>query len=175
MVQATLPGTTVLYYGDEIGMTDVRVPVELRRDDMSRQGTGWDGSRDRGRTPMQWDASPSAGFTAEGVTPWLPVGDAAACNVAAQRDDPASVLWFCRSLLALRRAEFSGEIAPYELLTADSGLWAYRAGGLTVVANLSDQPVALPGSAGEILLSTAAEPPAPGAPLGAWQGVIART
>ena len=80
MVLATLPGTTVLYYGDEIGMTDVRVPVELRRDDMSRQGTGWDGSRDRGRTPMQWDASPSAGFTAEGVTPWLPVGDAAAAT-----------------------------------------------------------------------------------------------
>ena len=175
MVLATLPGTTVLYYGDEIGMTDVRVPVELRRDDMSRQGAGWDGSRDRGRTPMQWDASPSAGFTAEGVTPWLPVGDAAACNVAAQRDDPASVLWFCRSLLALRRAEFRGAIVPYELLTADRGLWAYRAGGLTVAANLSDQPAALPGPADEILLSTAAEPPAPGAPLGPWQGVIART
>ena len=38
LVLATLPGTTVLYYGDEIGMTDVRVPVELRRDHMSRQG-----------------------------------------------------------------------------------------------------------------------------------------
>jgi len=175
MVQATLPGTTVLYYGDEIGMTDVRVPVELRRDHMSRQGTGWDGSRDRGRTPMQWDASPSAGFTAEGVTPWLPVGDAAACNVAGQRDDPASVLVFCRSLLALRRAEFRGTIVPYEPLTADGGLWAYRAGPLTVAANLSDQPAALPGPAGEILLSTAARPPSPGAPLGPWQGFIART
>src|SRR5580693_9097499 len=175
MVQVTLPGTTVLYYGDEIGMTDVRIPVELRRDHMSRQGTGWDGSRDRGRTPMQWDASPSAGFTAEGVTPWLPVGDAAACNVAGQRDDPASVLRFCRSLLALRRAEFRGAIVPYELLTGDGGLWAYRAGPLTVAANLSDQPAVLAGPVGQILLSTVGEPPAPGAPLGPWQGLIART
>jgi alpha-glucosidase len=170
MVQATLPGTTVLYYGDEIGMTDVRVPAELRRDHMSRQGAGWDGSRDRGRTPMQWDASPSAGFTAEGVTPWLPVGDAAACNVAGQRDDPASVLSFCRSLLALRHAEFRGTIAPYDLLQAEGGVWAYRVGHLTVAVNLSDQPATLPVPAREILLSTAEE-----SPLGAWQGVIART
>jgi glycosidase len=55
---------------------------------------------------MQWDASPSAGFTAEGVTPWLPYGDNAARNVAAQRGDPASVLQLCRDLIALRRAEF---------------------------------------------------------------------
>jgi alpha-glucosidase len=170
MILATLPGTTVLYYGDEIGMTDVRVPVELRRDHMSRQGAGWDGSRDRGRTPMQWDASPSAGFTAEGVTPWLPVGDVAAENVAAQRDDPASVLQFCRSLLALRRAEFRGTIAPYDLLQAEGGVWAYRVGHLTVEVNLSDQPATLPVPAREILLSTAEE-----SPLGAWQGVIART
>jgi len=175
MILATLPGTTVLYYGDEIGMTDVRVPVELRRDHMSRRGTGWDGSRDRGRTPMQWDASPSAGFTAEGVTPWLPVGDAAAENVADQRDDPGSVLGLCRSLLALRRAEFRGEIVPYELLAADGGLWSYRAGPLTVTVNLSDQPAPLPGPARDILLSTAPDPRSPGESLGPWQGVVART
>ncbi len=124
---------------------------------------------------MQWNASASAGFTADGVTPWLPAGDAAARNVADQRDDPASVLRFCRSLLALRRAELAGAIAPYELLQADGGLWAYRTGRLTVAANFSDQPAALPGPAGEILLSTAGEPPSPSGPLGPGQGVIART
>ena len=36
LLLATLPGTTVLYYGDEIGMTDVMVPRDLRRDAMSR-------------------------------------------------------------------------------------------------------------------------------------------
>jgi alpha-glucosidase len=124
---------------------------------------------------MQWDASPSAGFTADGVTPWLPVGDAAATNVADQRGDPASVLQFCRSLLALRRAELGGTLAPCEMLPAPEGQWAYRTGGLTVAANFSDQPAALPDSAGEILLSTAGETLPGGGSLGPWEGVIART
>ncbi len=174
LVLATLPGTTVLYYGDEIGMTDVAVPPALRRDKMSREGDGWEGSRDRARTPMQWDGSPSAGFTADGVTPWLPCGDAAARNVAGQRRDPRSVLRFCRALLDLRRAEFAGTVARYEMLPAPEGQWAYRVGGLTVVANFSGWPAALPCPAGEVLLSTA-ERPSPRAPLGAWEGVISRT
>ena len=63
LVLATLPGTLVLYYGDEIGMTDVAVPAALVQDKM-RAGAGGKFSRDRSRTPMPWDASPSAGFTA---------------------------------------------------------------------------------------------------------------
>src|SRR6516225_2662980 len=82
LVLATLPGTTVLYYGDEIAMTDTQVPSELRRDRMT-PGVGT-GGRDAVRTPMQWDGSPSAGFTADGVMPWLPYGDSAHRNVAAQ-------------------------------------------------------------------------------------------
>jgi alpha-glucosidase len=178
LVLATLPGTTVLYYGDEIGMTDVRVPPELRRDAMSRDRGGWNGSRDRARTPMQWDASRSGGFTAPGVTPWLPLGDAAACNVADQRRDPDSVLRFCRSLLALRRAELGGGIAPYEIVPTAEGHWAYRVGGLVVAANLTDQPAGVPCPAGEVLLSTAAGEPAAELAaervLGPWQGIIAR-
>jgi hypothetical protein len=85
------------------------------------------------------------------------------------------VLRFCRSLLALRRAELGGMIAPCETLAAAEGQWAYRVGGLVVAANLSDQPAAPPAEAGEILLATAGEPPAPGRPLGPWEGVIART
>ena len=81
----------MLYYGDEIGMTDVDVPPGLRRDAMSRGG-GWRGSRDRARTPMQWEPAPAARFTAAGVTPWLPAADSAAVNVADQRDEPGSVL-----------------------------------------------------------------------------------
>jgi alpha-glucosidase len=178
LLLATLPGTTVLYYGDEIGMTDVAVPRELRRDAMSRDRGGWDGSRDRARTPMPWDASRSGGFTADGVTPWLPLGDTAACNVAGQRRDPGSVLQFCRRLLALRRAELGGGIAPYEIVPAAPGQWAYRVGGLIVAANLSDHPAALPCPVGDVLLGTAAGEPAAerGADqvLGPWQGIVAR-
>ena len=46
---------------------------------------------------MPWDASATHGFTADGVRPWLPFGETAAGDVARQRDDPDSVLSFCRA------------------------------------------------------------------------------
>jgi alpha-glucosidase len=135
------------------------------------------GNRDRGRTPMQWDRSALGGFTTA-ARPWLPVGDAAARNVADQRADPGSMLNLCRDLLALRRAEQAGGIAPYQELAVSGGLWAYQVGGLRVLANLSGEPVTWPGRSGEILVSTGGGTVGrPGDPvtLGAWQGVITRT
>jgi glycosidase len=168
LVLATLPGTTTLYYGDEIAMTDVAVPRELRRDRMT-PGVGTDG-RDAERTPMQWDASPSAGFTAEGVTPWLPFGDNATRNVADQREDPGSTLNLCRDLLALRRTCFAGQVVSYERLPAPPGVWSYRSGPLQVTANLTDGPAPL-NEPREVLLATDPEV-GPGAPLGPWQGQV---
>jgi len=168
LVLATLPGTLTLYYGDEIAMTDVDVPVPLRRDKITH---GQPVSRDAERTPMQWDASPSAGFTAGGVTPWLPFGDNASRNVAAQRDDPGSTLHLVRDLLALRRTAFAGQVAAYERLPAPPGVWAYRTGPLQVTANLTGQPVPLPNPAGEPLLTTGPSV-APGPSLGPWQGLV---
>jgi alpha-glucosidase len=177
LLLATLPGAVVLYYGDEIGMLDVAVPPELQRDEMTLAEDSQRGNRDRARTPMQWDGSASGGFTAA-ARPWLPVGDAAARNVAAERADPGSLLALCRDLLALRRAELSGGIAPYQELAVAGGLWAYQVGPLRVLANLSGEPVTWPGRSGEILLSTGGGAGAgrPGDPvtLGAWQGVITR-
>ena len=87
LVLATLPGTAVLYYGDEIGMTDVEVPVALRRDNATLD-VGQGADRDRARTPMPWDGSPGGGFTSPGVTPWLPMADHPVRTVAAQRARP---------------------------------------------------------------------------------------
>ncbi len=167
LVLATLPGTTTFYYGDEIAMTDVAVPRELRRDRMS-PGVGTEG-RDAERTPMQWDPSPSAGFTAEGVTPWLPFGDNARRNVAAQREDPGSTLCLVRDLLSLRRTAFGGQVASYERLPAPPGVWSYRSGPLLVTANFTDHPVPLPDRPGEVLLATGPEA-APGAAPGSLAG-----
>ncbi|MFC1960076.1 maltose alpha-D-glucosyltransferase [Chloroflexota bacterium] len=78
----TLPGTPVLYYGDQIGMGD---NIHLR----DRNGV---------RTPMQWDSSPNAGFsTAPADQLYAPVitdavYDYKSVNVATQRDDPDSLL-----------------------------------------------------------------------------------
>lgn len=187
LVLATLPGAMVLYYGDEIGMTDVGVPPGLQRDKMSRGSTGtgnddgdrtgWDGNRDRARTPMQWDDSATAGFTAAGQVPWLPAGDGAAISVAGQRDDPASVLSICRELIGIRRAETAGRLASYQALPAPPDCWAYRAGELTVLANFSDRPVTCQDPGGPVLLSTTgpARPAAGDITLAPWQGIIVRT
>jgi len=174
LILATLPGTSVLYYGDEIGMTDVDVPPALRRDHATLDIEGG-ANRDRARTPMPWDGSPGAGFTGPGVTPWLPLGDAPLRSVARQRDDAGSALSLCRRLLALRRAELGGGIAPFENLRVTGGQWAYRTGPLVVAANFTDQPAAMPPEAGAILLTTSAEgTPASPSTLRPWEGVITR-
>jgi alpha-glucosidase len=168
-VLSTLPGTVVLYYGDEIGMTDVDVPVALQRDTMTLGGQNPRGNRDRARTPMRWDGSASGGFTTDGVRPWLPIGPAAV-NVADQLGDPGSMLRLCRRLLALRRAQLAGSIASFELLPSAAGVWAYRTGPLQVAANFTADPVRMPSNFGDLLLRTGPEQPA----LGPWEGVIGR-
>ena len=187
LVLATLPGTMVLYYGDEIGMTDVAVPPELARDTLDGSSHL---SRDRGRTPMQWDDSPAAGFTRSGVRSWLPAGDAAARNVAAQRADPGSVLHFCRELLRVRREQrgAAGEkVAGYQRLDGPDGTWRYVSGELQMAANFTAEPAAGAWPEGEVLLSThragagqaggRVRPPRPLAGTGVlapWEGVITR-
>jgi alpha-glucosidase len=173
LVLATLPGTTVLYYGDEIGMADVDVPPGLRRDRATQDGAGARGARDRARTPLPWDASPGDGFTGADVTPWLPMPGRPVSTVASQREDPGSTLWLCRRLLALRRAELGGGLASFSRLAGPEGQWAYRVGPLVVAANFSDQVAEVPAAAGEVLLSSGAAESAAGV-LGPWEGIIAR-
>jgi alpha-glucosidase len=184
LILGTLPGTSVLYYGDELGMTDVDVPPELRRDQMSADPAASRDNRDRARTPLRWDDSDGAGFTKPGVTPWLPFGQDAGQTVAAQRDDPESLLSWCRAVLALRRQELrlpdGGQPAYRELASAD-GVWDYQVGGLRVTLNLTGRPQPAPSLAGLVLLDT--EGPQPAAPgssaearpeLAPWAGLVTR-
>ena len=67
----TLRGTPTLYYGDEIGLTDVAIPADRVQDPRELREPGLGLGRDPVRTPMPWNASAHAGFsTAE---PWLPL------------------------------------------------------------------------------------------------------
>ena len=138
MLLFTLRGTPTLYYGDELGMTDVPIAPEQVRDPWEEAG------RDPARTPMQWDAD--GGFTSG--EPWLPMGDLA-INAAAQRDDPRSMLSLHRELIALRR-EFVRE--PYETLAVDDATLVYRRGPFVVALNLSDEPAERP--PGDLRFST---------------------
>ena len=92
---------------------------------------------------MQWDGSPGAGFSA--ADPWLPVGSqAATVNVAAQRDDPASMLSLFRRLVWLRKGSPALHGGGYRSLPdAPGGCYAYlRTAGderLLVALNFTGQ------------------------------------
>ncbi len=133
--------------------------------------------RDRGRTPMHWTAEENGGFTLPGVEPWLPMGDAAGCNVADQRQEPGSILHLCRDLIALRRARSDLRRGTYRALEAPAGVWAWGRGDRTVVAvNLSDEPSTLDLGAGSVLVGTRrdrdGEPVRGAMRLEPWEGLV---
>ncbi len=128
----SLPGTPIVYYGDEIGMGD---NIYL-------------GDRNGVRTPMQWDGDRNAGFSrANPQRLYLPIiidpeYHAQAVNVAAQEENPSSLLWWMRRLVALRnryRAFSRGELEI--LLPENRKVFAFlrRLGEerILVVVNLS--------------------------------------
>ena len=117
MLLLTLRGTPTVYYGDEIGMCDVVVPPDRRVDPAEP-------SRDPVRSPMAWDGSPSGGFTTG--RPWLPTLDDPVVSVAAEQDDPRSILALYRGLLRLRRAEPALAIGSYEGLDGPADTLVYR-------------------------------------------------
>lgn len=120
----TLRGTPFLYNGEEIGMTDYhltdlaqfrdtlgiwayRLDVELFNtppDEALQAAARY--TRDKNRTPMQWQNAPHGGFCPPEIEPWLPVNPnyAQGVNVADQEADPTSLLHDYRRLLHLRRA-----------------------------------------------------------------------
>ncbi len=158
MLLLTLRGTPTIYYGDELGMPNVPTPPELEQDLQGLDQPGLGLSRDPERTPMQWDATPGAGFTT-GV-PRLPLpADYATINAASERDDPTSMLTLHRRLIALRRSAPPLLNGTYTLVAADSDLLLYRREGPTgrylIALNLGHTPQAVPtGGAGRIALST---------------------
>jgi glycosidase len=165
MLLLTLRGTPTLYQGDEIGIGEVRIPIDRIRDPRELREPGLGLGRDRSRTPIPWDGSAHAGFsTAE---PWLPLGeDWRTRNIAAQVADPRSMLSLYRALLALRRGSPSLEIGAFALVESAPDVLAYerREGSerLLIALNLGDQTERLllpPGViATDVLLSTLAEP-----------------
>jgi len=159
-------GTPFVYQGEELGMTNAPwADVTQMRDieslnyyaealatgtDPGRAFAGLaDRSRDNARTPMQWDASPGAGFTSG--EPWLPVNpNHAWLNAAAQVGVAGSVFEHYRALIALRHDEPVVADGDFHLLLPDDpDLWAFTrtlagARPLLVVANLSAGDVAWP-------------------------------
>ncbi len=98
----TTRGTPFIYYGEEIGMKNGKIPHGRIVDPIGKKYWPFHPGRDPERTPMQWSQGPNSGFTMG--APWLPVNkDFASVNVEAQEHDSGSLLNFYMQLLALRR------------------------------------------------------------------------
>jgi alpha-glucosidase len=160
----TLRGTPTLYYGDELGMTNVAIPASRARDPVERRDPGRGFGRDPVRTPMRWSPAPGAGFTTG--RPWLPLGtDIATINAASEARTPSSMLNLYRRLLALRRREPAlalGDLAPFDVGGDCLAYLRQRAGRrFLVLLNLGASPrrLALPAPAkgGHLVLSTRAD------------------
>jgi alpha-glucosidase len=157
----TLRGTPTVYYGDELGMENVAIPLEQMVDPAGLQQPDVpSASRDPERTPMQWQAGPNAGFAPAGVTPWLPLApDSDTVNVQAQQDDPHSDLNYFRALTKLRREYpvlLGGDYRSLD--TAHDDVFAFqRTEGnqrLTVLLNFGAETREVAGMGGQTILSS---------------------
>lgn len=144
-------------------------------------------SRDNARTPVQWDASPQAGFTTG--TPWLAVNpNHVEVNAAAEHADPASVLHHYRRLIALRHTDPVVALGDFTmLLPQDEQVYAFTRtlgdDALLVVVNVSGRdasvdlgdgwPAAADGGWGELVLGTHDGPGEP-AVLRPWEARVVR-
>ena len=113
-----MQGTPYIYQGEEIGMTNIRLPIEeyddleilnayreqvaQGRDPEDMLAAVYARGRDNARTPMQWSDGLYAGFS--DAKPWLPVNpNRAEINVQAALADPDSLFYFYQKLIALRK------------------------------------------------------------------------
>jgi glycosidase len=149
----TFPTLPAIYYGDEIGMRHLPGLPDTEGSVM-RSGYNRAGSR----TPMQWDSSPNAGFSAApAASLYLPVDpDPGRPTVAGQRGDQDSLLHTVRDLIALRRAH--PELGPggsLEVLCDAYPLVYLRGGRFLVVINPSDRAHVLPHDRPELADATA--------------------
>ncbi|HEY6747379.1 MAG TPA: alpha-glucosidase [Mycobacteriales bacterium] len=157
-------GTPYVYQGEELGMTNFPfaaiedfADIESVNHYRSAVAAGEEPaevlaalrakSRDNARTPMQWDASPAAGFTTG--TPWLAVNpNSVEVNAAAQAGDPDSVFSHYRRLIDLRHTEpvvADGDFAM--LLPEHETVYAftrsYEGVSLLVLGNFAPAPAAV--------------------------------
>ncbi|WP_422859418.1 alpha-amylase family glycosyl hydrolase [Flagellimonas sp. S174] len=129
----TMKGTPYFYYGDEIGMSNIRFDnIEDYQDIntlnryalLKQQGMDLEtfienekeAARDNGRTPMQWDNTTNAGFTQ--AKPWLKVhpNHKEGLNVEEQEKDTGSVLNYFRKMVQVRKDHLGLVYGDYTLL-----------------------------------------------------------
>ncbi len=156
MLLLTLPGTLTLYYGEEIGMTNVPIAPEQVQDPAEKNEPGIGQGRDPERTPMCWDGSPHAGFTT-GV-PWLPLGgDSRSVNVAVEQQDNSSILTLYRKLIALRKSHPTLVSGKLNGIHVEKYILRFRRSGaeeIEVILNMTREEISVQTPSARVLLGT---------------------
>ena len=129
-MQLTLRGIPFIYYGEEIGMLNVDFKLKESQDPIGQKFSffpipliskliGFSLTRDRCRTPMQWNSELNAGFSVDyQIKPWLKVPETyKKINVAIQEKNPSSLLNCYKRLLKTRKANRSLQEGEFEFLT----------------------------------------------------------
>jgi len=149
-----LPGSAYLYQGEELGLPEViEIPDDLRQDPTFFRTQGERYGRDGCRVPLPWEAdAPALGFNSTGKT-WLPQPAAfTALSRSEQKGKPDSTLELYRAMLHARSKESLGTGTLVWLETYGEEVVAFTNGTVTVVANASEDSVALP--LGELVISS---------------------
>lgn len=171
-------GTPYIYEGEELGMTNAHfTTLEQYRDLESINGYRQRVEeakcqsaesmmaalaligRDNARTPMQWDASRYAGFTAPDAAtePWIGVNpNHVEINAAEEFDDPGSVYSFYKKLIAMRHNNATIATGEWNLVAADSEqVYSFtRTSGddtILVIVNLTDRTAQVPAEVAQLL------------------------
>ena len=157
-----MQGTPYIYQGEELGMTNCKLPLEqcadieshnvykervaLGYDPADVMNSIWKRGRDNARTPMQWTAGENAGFTTG--KPWVPVNpNHTEINAEAELADPDSVFHYYQKLIALRKEIPEFRDGSFSLLDPENEqVFAYTrdtaAGHMLVVCNFTAEEVA---------------------------------
>ena len=199
LLELTLRGTPFIFQGQEIGMTNFDFRGLDEVNDVESHGLNrlmkkmhipgflrWKwikaSSRDNARTPMQWSSGENAGFSR--VKPWLGInGNYRYINYDSQKDDPASVLNFYKTLISLRQKTVCLKHGEFLPLYADNRLMLYQRKLqneiYTIALNFSSSKIKLPKKAagfitGTQLVSSTGRMELAGTLL-PWEGVLLNT
>ncbi len=131
-MQLTLRGVPYIYYGEEIGMANVKLKLKASKDPIGRKFAkfpypqltkllGIFVSRDVCRTPMQWSGETNAGFSPnKNVEPWLKVSENyKKVNVEKEEKDPRSILNCYKRLLKVREENLTLQIGEFEFINLE--------------------------------------------------------
>jgi len=140
-----LPGSTYLYQGEELGLSEVAdIPADLIQDPVFTRTQGAEKGRDGCRVPLPWtEGGPSFGFGA-GRAHLPQPGWFGSFSVEAQQQDPASTLSMYRQALNWRHKLQTAESMDWMPGTGDQVLHLARPGGWRSITNFGPEPVLLP-------------------------------